>query len=283
MALVFPVAAYAALTLFPQTLTATFLLLILLLLFEMQTNTISLQRAVTLGTLSGIAILVTPALLLILAGAGILLWGLRLLSIRPLLIATIAACLVVSPWIARNWLVMGQPLMATSSGWVLLLGNSKNAAPGSSVPDVYEYTSRTDGLGEIERNEFFRTAAIEWIKANPTQAIVLYIRKFLQFFNFTEQYGTEGVGGVRVQAAVFLSYYPLLILMLVNLCITRWSKLSRREIFLFLFYLGAAAAYAMFITRIRYRVPLDYIVVVLAAIAIDKLTRAPGKFAHKPG
>ena len=154
-----------------------------------------------------------------------------------------------------------------SRGWVLLLGNSKNAAPGSSVPDVSEYTRSADGLDEIGRNEFFRTAAIDWIKANPTQAIVLYIRKFLQFFNFTEQYGTEGVGGVRVRAAVFFSYYPLLILMLVNLCITRWSRLSRHEIFLFLLYLGTAAAYAMFITRIRYRIPFDYIVIVLAAIA----------------
>lgn len=282
-ALAFPVAAYAALTLFPQTLTTTLLLLILLLLFEKQTNSVSPQRAVTLGFVSGIAILVTPALLLILVGGGLVLWGLRILSIRPLLIASIAACLVVSPWIARNWMVMGRPLMATSSGWVLLLGNSKNAAPGTSVTDVSEYASNTDNLREIERDEYFRTAAIDWIKANPVDATLLYFRKLFQFFNFSEQYGTEGIGGVWVRTALFLSYYPLLILMVMNLFITRSWTLSRHEIFLFLLYLGAGAAYAIFITRIRYRIPFDYIVIVLAAIAVDKLTsaRSNGKIAHE--
>ena len=60
----------------------------------------------------------------------------------------------------------------------------------------------------------------------------------------------------------------------MNLFIMQSWTLSRHEIFLFLLYLGAAAAYAIFITRIRYRIPFDYIVIILAAIAIDKLTSA---------
>jgi hypothetical protein len=278
-ALAFPVAAYAALTVFPQTLTATLLLLILLVLLEKQTNAVSPQRAVALGFLSGTAILVTPALQLILAGGVLVLWALRILSIRPLLIATVTAALVLLPWIARNWMVMGQPLMATSSGWVLLLGNSKNAAPGTSVTDVSEYASDAGDLSETGRNEYFRTAAIDWIKANPAEATVLYFRKLLQFFNFREQYGTEGVGGASVQTALFISYYPLLILMAINLL---WAP-SRNEIFLFLLYLGAGAAYAFFITRIRYRIPFDYILIVLAAVAVDKLTsaRSNGKMAYR--
>ena len=273
-ALAFPVAAYAALALFPQTLTTTLLLLILLLLFTKQTNSVSSQRAATLGSLSGLAILVSPALLTILAGGALVLWSLPILSIRSLLVASILACLILSPWIARNWIVMGRPLMATSGGWVLLAGNSKNAAPGNSVTDVSDYRSDPENLSEIELDDFFRTAAIDWIKANPVQAIVLYFRKLFQFFNFREQYGTEGVGGVWVQAALLLSYYPLLILMVMNLFIMQSWTLSRHEIFLFLLYLGAAAAYAIFITRIRYRIPFDYIVIILAAIAIDKLTSA---------
>jgi hypothetical protein len=272
LALVLPVAAYAALTLFPQTLTATVLLLILLVLFEKPTDSISFRRAISLGILSGVALLITPALLLILAGGALVLWSLRILSLRPLLIASIVACFVLLPWIARNWIVMGHPLLATSSGWVLLLGNSTNAAPGNSVTDVSEYAHNIDNLGEIERNEYFRAAAIDWIKTNPLQAGILYFRKLLQFFNFYEQYGTEGVGGIWVRAALFLSYYPLLILAVMNVFIMQSCRLSRREIFLFLLYLGAGAAYAIFITRIRYRIPFDYIVIILAAVAVDKLT-----------
>src|SRR5262249_53176151 len=74
----------------------------------------------------------------------------------------------------------------------------------------------------------------------------------------------------------FVTWYSLLALALCRI----WSdskRFSADEICLCLVYLIGAAAYALFFTRLRYRVPFDYIVIILAAAYCGERLSVPTK------
>lgn len=273
-ALGFPILAYTALTLYPQTLTATLLLLCLLLLFDRAPGPLALGRTLGLGVFAGALILVTPAMILILAAMAILSWFSRILTLSALLTIVVITNLALTPWLFRNWIVLGEPVIATSGGTNLLLGNSESARPDfGGFSELSRYDEAVKNLPEIERDAYYRTVAINWVKANPGKALKLYFGKLLHYFKFREQYLTKEVGGQLAALVMFITYYPLLILASANFFLFRRWPLSRQELILSAIYLGSAAVYAVFITRIRYRVPFDYLIIVLAAIAINKIQR----------
>ena len=271
LALSFPIFAYAALTLYPQTITSTLFLLFLCILLDRAPGRFSPMRAVCLGTVAGISILVTPPVGGVLAGVTILSWILRVLPLRAIAPILLTACLILAPWVARNWMIFGRPIVGTMVGANLLFGNSENTEPSLSNPDISRYSEAARGLTELEVDDYFRNAAVAWIRENPGRAAKLYIGKVLQFFNFRERYATKGVGGELASLAMFATYYPLLIFAFANFILLKWRPLSREEIILFLAYAGGAAAYAVFVVRLRYRIPFDYAIVVLAGVAISKM------------
>jgi 4-amino-4-deoxy-L-arabinose transferase-like glycosyltransferase len=275
LALCFPIFAYTSLTVYPQTLTATLLLFSLFILFNYVSPPCPIWCIILLGFLSGVLILVTPPLSLILCSAAALSWFLKLIDLRRVAIAVVVAALTVSPWIGRNLVVIGAPTIATNGGINLLLGNSENtrAELGTNV-DISRYLSEAQDLNEVERDAYFRAAALDWMTRNPADALELYLAKFFHFFDFHEQLATKSAQSKMAPLVMFVSYYPLLLLATLTILLSVRGS-SRKEFLLGIIYVASAATYAIFFTRLRFRVPFDYLVIILAAIATSRLLDRP--------
>jgi hypothetical protein len=67
------------------------------------------------------------------------------------------------------------------------------------------------------------------------------------------------------------TYGPLLGILIVRLCLVRRFPLSDFEVLLLALYLGAGMAYALYLTRIRYRLPFDWLLIALDAIFLARM------------
>ena len=277
LALAYPIFAYTALTLYPQTLTATLLLALTAILFAVPTaSSRSVANLIGLGAMSGVSILVTPPMMLLVGAIAVIAGILRMISIRQIATVLVIAGLTLAPWLIRNWVVLGSPVIATNGGLVLFLGNAtKTMRPelgrlSEDSPEVATIMEAAKNLGEVQRDRYFRRLALQWMENHPREAVLNYITKFLHFFGFREEFETATVNSNAAAVVMFISYYPILLLCFINLILAiRWP-ISRFEVILYISYIAAAGIYALFFTRLRYRAPFDYYLIMIAALAICK-------------
>ncbi|MEW4487944.1 glycosyltransferase family 39 protein [Thalassoglobus sp. JC818] len=124
-------------------------------------------------------------------------------SARSLLFGGLGILLVVSPWVVRNWIAFGRPvLMTTHGGYTVLLGNNDafydevvnqplgtvwdgQHGPGQAVW-AHEVNQEMDRLGlrtEIERDRWMSKKAQETIRRRPTDFLKSCMLRFLRFWN----------------------------------------------------------------------------------------------------
>ncbi len=278
----YPVIVYTAGTLYPQTLAMVLLLLAIIL----ATDRAHPWRGALLGGLAfGCAILVVPTFALKLpffALATLLylhrgwpgwhaFW--RALG-PPALLCAVALALLV-PWTARNAVALGSFVpLTTNSGYNFLLGNSENTRPNAGVNiDVSRYEGAAAPLAEVARDAYFRDAARDWVLAHPGRALVLYAAKALNYFNYRNDLYVATESSRRNDLLLLLTYGPLLALFATRLLLARRAPLSALEWLCVGLYLVNPFLDAVATTRIRYRLPFDALLIVVAAVCLEVLWR----------
>jgi len=123
----------------------------------------------------------------------------------------------------------------------------------------------------VEADVFYRNTAINYILEDKAQAVSLYIRKFLNFFNYRNDLRTAGETSSLNDIVMLVGYGGLLFVLLVRLCSFRLVKLNEQDILLLTFYLLSAIVYAVFFTRIRFRLPFDYLIIFMDAMFLNSL------------
>jgi 4-amino-4-deoxy-L-arabinose transferase-like glycosyltransferase len=182
----------------------------------------------------------------------------------------------VGAWTIRNAADLDAFVPATTGGGVnLLLGNSANTGMDTGVnADISHYTriAKRRQLDEVELDEYYRSSATSYMKDHPGRTLALYVEKSLNYFNAANRVatGSESSSGRNLIAA--LTYYPLLILLLVRLllAVRRRLPLSRAEALMVAIYLLMAPVMGIFFTRSRFRAPADVLLIVLVAVGIAK-------------
>ena len=277
LAFCYPVMFYTAGTLYPQTVGGTLLLAILNLSLgggetERQTGSPRFPAfavPASAGVLTGILILTIPTFVFFAAFlCAWTAWNVKTGSYRRTAILLVAAGLTVSPWICRNYRAFDRFIpLSTNGGYNLLLGNSEHTTPNAGVNvDLSEYAGRTRGMSEAEGDREFARAAFEWIRAHPARAGRLYLLKFLNYFNFRNTLRTAGESSSFRNTVMLLTYGPLPLLFLFRLAMWRRWPPGAFERFAVLLYLLNGAFAAIFFTRIRFRLPFDYLLIAVAAI-----------------
>ncbi|MCL6609610.1 MAG: hypothetical protein K6T74_16130 [Geminicoccaceae bacterium] len=265
----YPHALFLATTLHPQALLAPALALSLALTLGRP----SVARAAALGLLGGLAsLLVAHALVPAVIHLGLLAGR---LGGRRALVALLAggALLALPPvlWIARNERALGAPVLTTNSGINLLLGNAPGVRPETGTRlELGPYAEATRGLSELEADRVFRRLALDWIRAHPEEAARLYLGKLLHWVAAVDRLATEAEGGRGRALLATLGWYGLLALLLFGSVLAlRAGRLDPR---LFVAswgaWLAAALLYAVFFTRVRFRIPFDALLVPAAAIGL---------------
>jgi hypothetical protein len=271
LVIAYPVLFYTAGTLYPQTLAA-FLFLIILKIYT-QANIRPLHHLIG-GGLFGLLVLTVPTFFYTFFIIGIWLWIYRRPQlVRYAIISTAAMILVIGSWAARNYHVFGAIFfVSTNSGENLLIGNSANTIPnGGTTVDISAYLPGVAGMNEVERDHFFRSQAVEYIISHPQESARLYLQKVLNYFNYRNDLVTEGEQSTGRDLLMLVTYGFLLAVFLVRLLMLVIIKASPLEVLFITLYLSSALITAIFFTRIRFRLPFDYLLMMIVGIMFERI------------
>ena len=269
----YPVLFYTAGTLYPQTFGSFLFLLIIFLLMR---NTNSNLIYAICGLLFGYLILTILSFFFTLFVFTIWFYKRAIGVKKRSIIITIAIPLILmGVWCLRNYVVLdGFVGLATNSGGTLLLGNSENTTSNEGATiNVSKYLAeaRKLQLNEATLDVYYRSKAIEWIVAHKTQALKLFCLKFLNYFNYRNVLWTKTDESSVKDLVMFITYFPLLLLFACRILLIKAFRLSSFEALLIILYFSNALFYAIFITKIRYRLPFDFLLIAVVAIFISKL------------
>jgi hypothetical protein len=267
--LLYVVHLYAAGTLFPQTLASTLFLLSLWLHFVWRRSGQTVE-AVLQGVVWAALILTVPVFLLNLMVY--LLW--LMWKRRSLWQVGLIAVIVFVPlmaWSARNRVVFHEWFLADNTGVNLIDGNSRATGPNTGpnvdleviVPEV------TPQVDELSRDRAYKRAAINWVETHPGRAARLYVLKTLNWFNCEPNLHTARADRSAYRYILAVVYYPLLIAVAISPLVLPGAQ--RIQGLFAAQYVVAACGYAIFFTRIRFRLPYDYLVIIIAAASVSAL------------
>lgn len=210
--------------------------------------------------------------------------------------ATLALCLV--PWLARNNTVMGEPLLSTNGGIVLMQGNNPYAtgthlwnddlaALLGETPD-YGRADHYGGHAEVGRADRARRVGAAYIRQHPLRAVALWPKKLMFAYRsdvdaFFYSLGTMQpmsrptnfiYGGLRILAELY--YFALLALMAIS-----WKAVTKgtpREYKLGLsVVLYFSAICVVFIAIARYHFPMMPWIIIYSGVGTTVLLGAWSK------
>jgi 4-amino-4-deoxy-L-arabinose transferase-like glycosyltransferase len=276
MLALYPIAIYVEGTLYPETLGCALLLAGLAATIQARTSAKPFWWATAAGASFGYLILTIPNAWIPLAAA--LAWlalGRRRLW-RVASCVFIVALLVVSVWVVRNEATMHQFIPVTdASGINLLQANSEHASVRAGVATntsgYVAEAARQGKTSEVALESFYRTQALDWIRSHPARALQLYVERVADYFAPYDSVATKSQQSKSENALAIVFYLPLLILLLIRLLRWRSDQPESIERLLIWIYLLNAPVAALFVTRVRYRVPFDELLIIIAASTLVSL------------
>jgi len=242
------------------------------------------RRAVLVGVVWGVGLLAEPILLAAAPGVGLIYWLRQSSAARrrsALLLAgsLLLAIAIVFPWTARNYLVFNRFVpLKTSFGLNFWMGNNPNATgflytmsgtpmPETLAPEQRDYLA---SLNEAERYAVLQHEALAWIAAHPDRFLELTIKRLGYLWLISPTYQVTGEHIVEpgyFYLARSLIQIPLLILALIGAGLV--YRHHRHALLICLWWLLAfTLPYAISVAgNTRYRLPVEPILLILAAIA----------------
>jgi hypothetical protein len=267
----YPILFYTAGILYPQTIAS--LLFLLVILFSTR-NTNSYGIAILSGFLLGYLILTIPIFAFILLPFAIyFLLFKRNYSLKRKGIILITGLFLISLWSARNYAVFNSFVLVSSNfGINLLLGNSENTTPnaGTNV-DISKYSKEAAQLNEVESNTYYRKKAIEFILSHKIQAAKLYCQKFLNYFNYRNELRTKSETSPLKEYILLITYSALILLFAARILMIKLFKIHPLEVLLIIIYFLSAFVYSIFFTRIRFRLPFDFILIIVVSMFLGNI------------
>jgi len=184
----------------------------------------------------------------------------------------LAACLffaTILPWGLRNVAALGEFHLGTAnSGHVLWEGNNPyNTTGGVAGGDLRYLDEMPEGLGELERDRWQRDRAVEFIMSDWGRFAGMAFRKFVRFWNIWPN--APGFDRGMYRWIAFASFAPVLLIALASIHVLR--EKWRDTIIVWLFVCYYTAIHMVTIGSLRYRLPLEPLLVALAAACLSMM------------
>jgi 4-amino-4-deoxy-L-arabinose transferase-like glycosyltransferase len=245
------------------------------------------------GGLLGVATLTVPTILLIVPATTLfVLW----ISKQGRWLRTAAFAVMFSlplgAWVARNYVAYHEfVLVNASSGINFWTANNetyyrygKAAVVNDCVvmehtqfcqewlDTIYELleSNLTEDQRRIEWERMYWEKGMQFVRESPARFAQLSVRRFLEFWSpipnaVVDKPDTGGAARDWISAA---SYTPVLLLALAGFWLSRaqWPRL----IPVYLYFGAFSCAYSVFLPATRYRLSLDYFLVIVAAYALQR-------------
>jgi hypothetical protein len=271
-------------------------------------------RAAAAGLSLGLLALGRPQALLLLPA--LLLW-LAAKRPRPAGLARLAALcclavgLVVVPWAARNWEVLGRPaFLSTNGGRTFWLGNNpfttgsggdvyagrlaayQGIAPDPSWPEIREFPAdypfphgleaQAAVLSEQDLELAFYRAGLEYVRAEPAEWLALEARKLLSFWWFRPNLGANPQYQGEWTAVYRLVYAAVALLALAGLIFSLRGDGWRRWGLIYAVLGVQTLVYLGYHVLTRFRWEIEFVLLILASFAIAWACRRAGRVSAKP-
>jgi hypothetical protein len=247
-----------------------------------------------LGLALGLTVLLRQAFLLFIPVLfGWLLWRSYryqahslLQMIGTLVGATVILLLLIAPWTIRNYRAFDTfVLLNTNAGFAFFWGN--HPVHGYNFisilpPDGPSYQElippELAGLNEAELDRALLKRGLAFIQAEPGRYLILSVSRFEDYFKFWPALDSSLISNVsRV-----LSFGLLLPFMLYGFFYYLRRSLSSEALILYLFIVVYTTIHLLSWTLIRYRLPIDAVLLIFAGAALVKLhPKRPGILKYK--
>lgn len=180
-----------------------------------------------------------------------------------MLILTLLALL---PWAIRNQRVLGRWVWTSTNAGITRYDGFNPNADGSSNQDFVKAMPHLRGMTETERNDYLTSAANEFIRARPRDAVRLAGSKIARTWS-PRPLSSEFSRPLYVIAAVT---YALPFFMLVAWGLSSPSLTPSAKLFLLAPAVYLTAAVALSVGSLRYRIPAEVPMAVVAAGAFGR-------------
>jgi Dolichyl-phosphate-mannose-protein mannosyltransferase len=270
---------YYNVALMTETFFIVLVLLTLYLGIELKENP-TLMRWIGLGFSLGLAGLLRQTALLF--APFLLLWlfiELRGKGIRwwYFTIPVVVIFLLIAPWTIRNYVVYHQFLpLNSNAGYALYASNHPHLGTyWSNDHIVVPVPEDLVGQNEAELNRALSRKGVEFILADPQRYLWLTLDKTLEYFMFWPS-SESGRMSNLVRVLSFGLYLPFMVIGL-GISVSRW----RNFVPLYLFIIIHTGIHLLSWPAPRYRLTVDAVSIVFAALALRELLRQLRTWRHK--
>ena len=214
--------------------------------------------------------LVLSACAVVLRAAGSLQRPGRLVA-RQSIFAIGLTFLFLLPWAWRNHRVLGMWLWSTSNDGITMYDGFHPGATGASQQNFVEQMPHVRGMGELERSEYFKAEAKRFIRENPGRVARLTVAKTARTWSPVPLSAEFGRPLYRAVALLFA--LPFDVLVIVGIFAGRLPRAAVVYVLAPMVYF--TAVHALSVGSLRYRVPAEPALAVLAAAGAARLLNRP--------
>ncbi|MDR3602431.1 MAG: hypothetical protein P4L49_18420 [Desulfosporosinus sp.] len=280
--------------------------LLLLIIYIYLSDTV--HKYWIIGLLTGIDTMIKPFFLvffLVILLTELIISKKLLPSLRKGLIVLSVSILIISPWLYRNYKLMGEFTYVSNNGGIVLYinNNSQNKYGGwmpagdvkNSLINLPEYKL----ANSTQKNRMLTLAAKQWIKSHPLEFLVLGMKRLsLTYFSMKDInyafYGTTIPQNIRLgfASASKFTIRPIFILGIVSIFTTTYLIIRRKiapsartleletyknDIFLLLIFYMFTGVYFLTEGQSRYSFPLIFIIIYYFVMGLRYLKNALDK------
>ncbi len=179
----------------------------------------------------------------------------------------VGVAVAMSPWVGRNYFVTGH--LVPTILWVgpSLYDGLHPGATGDSDMAFFEQDHLLTTMSEYEMDREYRRRALAFVWENPGRTVWLAVQKQGRFWNLVPN--AAQFRDAKLQAVVLLAALPLFAF---ALCGAWWA---RRDAAFLMLTAGSIVLFAglhlLFVGSLRYRLPAEYPLAVLAASGMRPL------------
>jgi hypothetical protein len=185
-------------------------------------------------------------------------------TVARLFVYAIVYCVMMLPWWFNNYSVFGSFVrLAPNLGWVLYAGNNPlNKSGGGNMGVDYDLSAFAGIADPVARDRALREAALDYIKNDPVNFVKMAGLKFVRMWRLWPAH--ESYANFKVIVVSVLSFLPVLLLAGVGLFAARARLLRLSPVLLFA--LGLTAMNMVLVGTIRYRLPVEPFLLMLAGL-----------------
>ena len=181
--------------------------------------------------------------------------------------------LILLPWAYRNHRVVGRWVWTTTNGGITAYDGFNPDADGSSDQSFVKSMPQLASMGEVGRSDYLSDKARQYARENPARVVELAFRKVARTWSPVPLSAEFGSRPIYVVAALLFAgpFYVLVILGVLRSTLPRSAK-----VFLLMPAIYLTVAHAVSVGSLRYRIPAEVPMAVVAAAGCRPTAPEPG-------